>query len=173
MYADEPWIYGGALSSMSVINVKGPGTPAPSEIGTAEEEVVGETEIEPEPVDDGDKVMEEDTTALSTPTLPIPPTAAARRKFFLDDAKKKEVSFRKGYTYGFDFCGPWVDFNTFTVKLPGFTVSLLRYWNGQPVRYVLKNKASGEVYAVILLEFVEIGSEEEKGQQGVGESDVD
>lgn len=160
MYADKPWIYGRVLSSMNAIKVKGPGTPPPSEIGTADEEMIEETEVEPSPVEDGNEVMEEDTTAISTPTLSIPQTAAGRRKFFLEDAKKKEVSFQRGYTYGFDFFGPWLDFNTFTVKLPGFTLNLLRYWDGQPVRYVLKNKVSGEVYAVILLEFVEVRSEE-------------
>lgn len=166
VYADEPWIYGCVLSSMNVIHVKGLGTPAPSEVRTAEEEVVGETKVNAGPVeDDGDVVMEEDMTVIASKALPIPPTAAGRKKFFLDDATKREVGFRKGYTYGLDFFGPWLDFNVFEVKLPGFTVNLLRYWDGQPVRYVLKNIASGEVYAVILLDFLEVGSEEERGQR--------
>lgn len=161
LYAEQPWIYGSVLSSMNVIHVKGPNTPAPSEVGTAEEEVVGETEVEGGALEDGDAVMEEDTSAIASVALPIPQTSAGRKKFFLDDAKKREVSFRKGYTYGFDFFGPWLDFNSFQVKLPGFTVNLLRYWDGQPVRYVLKNMATGNVYAVIVLDFIEVGTEED------------
>lgn len=162
LYAEQPWIYGSVLSSMNVIHVKGPGTPAPSEIGTAEEVVVGETEVDSEASEDGDTVMVEDTSAIVSAALQIPQTAAGRKKFFLDDAKKREVSFRKGYTYGFDFFGPWLDFNSFQVKLPGFTVNLLRYWDGQPIRYVLKNSRTNDMYAVIVLDFVEVGSDEEK-----------
>lgn len=164
LYAEQPWIYGSVLTSMNVIRVKGPGTPAPSEVGTAEEVVVSETEVDTETLEDDDTVMVEDTSAMASTALQIPQTAAGRKKFFLDDAKKQEVSFRKGYTYGFDFFGPWLDFNSFQVKLPGFTVNLLRYWDGQPVRYVLKNSVTGDVYAVIVLDFVEVGSDEEKAK---------
>lgn len=164
LYAEQPWIYGSVLTSMNVIRVKGPGTPAPSEVGTAEEVVVSETEVDTEALEDDDTVMVEDTSAMASTALQIPQTAAGRKKFFLDDANKQEVSFRKGYTYGFDFFGPWLDFNSFQVKLPGFTVNLLRYWDGQPVRYVLKNSVTGDVYAVIVLDFVEVGSDEEKAK---------
>lgn len=162
LYAEKPWIYGSVLSSMNVIRVKKPSTPVASEAGTAE--VVRGTEVGVRAVEDPeDSVMEEDMSVIASAALPIPVTAAGRKKFFLDDSKKREVGFMKGYTYGFDFFGPWLDFNSFQVKLPGFTVNLLRYWDGQPVRYVLKNFVSGEVYAVIVLDFVEVGSEEEKG----------
>lgn len=162
LYAEKPWIYGSVLSSMNVIRVKGPSMSTASEVGTAK--VVRGAEVGVKAVEDPeDSVMEEDMSVIASAALPIPSTAAGRKKFFLDDSKKQEVGFRKGYTYGFDFFGPWLDFNSFQVKLPGFTVNLLRYWDGQPVRYVLKNFVSGEVYAVIVLDFVEVGSEEEKG----------
>lgn len=165
LYAEQPWIYGSVLSSMNVIRVKGPNRSAPSEPRTAESnDLVRKTKID---VEDGDSVMEEDMTAIASTALPIPSTSAGRKKFFLDDAKRRGVEFRKGYTYGFDFFGPWLDFDSFQVKLPGFTVNLLRYWDGQPVRFVLKNLLSGEVYAVIVLDFVEVGSDEERGGRAV------
>lgn len=156
---------------MNVISVRGPGTPPPSEID-AEDEGIQETEISPAELIDGNTVLTEDMSVVSTPSLQIPMEQRARSRFFLEDEKRKEVAFEKGFSWAFDFYGAWVDFNMFVIKLPGMSLNLLNYWDGQPVRYVLKNKVSGEIYAVIMLELEKI-QEDEEGQKGTVDGDID
>lgn len=50
-----------------------------------------------------------------------------------------------------DFCNGFIDFNSLQLVLPyaGLRFDLQRYWDGQPVRYVCKNLASGRIYFVV------------------------
>ncbi|RPB01693.1 hypothetical protein L873DRAFT_1580104, partial [Choiromyces venosus 120613-1] len=129
VYADEPWIHGPALASMSTISCAPAG---------AEEEVGG---------------LEEDNG--------LGLTSKARRKRFLNEGKRKEWVFGVGKEYKMEFSGPWLDFGEFRVVLPGFRVDILKYWDGQPLRFLLKNRESGEVYLVVEFELVEAGEGEE------------
>jgi len=91
-------------------------------------------------------------------------TAKARRKHFLTEGKRKEWVFEVGKVYKMEFSGPWLDFGEFRVVLPGFRVDILKYWDGQPLRFVLRNKESGEVYLVVEFELVD--GEEGEGSDG-------
>ena len=91
-------------------------------------------------------------------------TAKARRKHFLTEGKRKEWVFEAGKVYKMEFSGPWLDFGEFKVVLPGFRVDILKYWDGQPLRFVLRNKESGEDYLVV--EFDLVDGEEGEGSDG-------
>jgi hypothetical protein len=49
-----------------------------------------------------------------------------------------------------------------SVRIPGlgFKINVFKYWDGQPLRFVLKNKRTGEVYGVVQIELrEEVGME--------------
>ncbi|KAI9845185.1 MAG: hypothetical protein M1838_001846 [Thelocarpon superellum] len=136
-YADEPNLYGPALSSVNVFRVgeKQP-TLVPAEVPSTLEEG-----------GDGDgATMRADHN--------VPADAGARKKWFLEETKRTEWVFDAGRVYTADFFNPYLDFNRFALKLPGFSLSLMHYWDGQPLRYVLKNRKSGAVYFVIVFTLV-------------------
>ncbi|KAI9796745.1 MAG: hypothetical protein M1833_005985 [Piccolia ochrophora] len=141
-YADEPWLYGPVLSSMNMLRV-----------GEKKAEgLEGDRDREPEVVEegaDGDGVEVREKSGM-------PAGPDARKKWFLEEAKRKSWTFEKGRVYRADFFNPFLDFNEFALKLPGFSLSIIRIWNGpggdraHTLRYVLKNKATGEVCFVVV-----------------------
>jgi len=80
----------------------------------------------------------------------IPDSEAARKKHFLDEEKRKQWEWEAGRAYGCDFYNPYLDFNDFALKLPGFTLPIMKYWDGQSLRYVLKNRKSDTVLFVVV-----------------------
>ncbi|KAJ2972578.1 hypothetical protein NQ176_g7075 [Zarea fungicola] len=71
-------------------------------------------------------------------------------KWALADANKDRFVFEYGKTYGLDFFNPYLDFANLALKLPGFQLSIANYWDGQALRYVLRNKTTEEVYLVVV-----------------------
>ncbi|KAL2163333.1 hypothetical protein VTH06DRAFT_5390 [Thermothelomyces fergusii] len=65
-----------------------------------------------------------------------------------------------GRTYAVDFFNPYLDFNDFALRLPGLSLPIMKYWDGQglrhhrkrshQLRYVLRNRSTGQVYLVVL-----------------------
>lgn len=123
--AEEPWLYGPLLSSVNVLRVgraKGEGR----RDGGQEEGV--------DVVEEGasDAEGEEERERLG-----VPEDSKARMKFFLDEEKRKEFEFQRGKCYGCDFFNGFLDFNEFSLRLPlGFTMHIIKHWDGQPLRYV-------------------------------------
>ncbi|CEJ88450.1 hypothetical protein VHEMI04726 [[Torrubiella] hemipterigena] len=156
-YADKPYLYGPALSSFNVMHV-GQGELDKEKGGLWFEEGGDE---------EGQKARDE---------VGMPVTGKARMKWALTDANKEKWTFEYGKTYGFDFFNPYIDFAKLALKLPGFQLSLASYWDGQPVRYVLRNKSTEEVYMVIVFtlflkeDINENGSIKEGAEQRIAES---
>jgi len=132
VHADEPYLYGPLLSSMNVLRI-GPKDDAAQERleetrANNDEEVV----ILREGADgDGQEVREK---------LGLPSDAAGRKKFFLTEQHLKQFTFEKGREYANDFFNPYLDFNDFALRLPGYglipgiTMPIISYWDGQPLR---------------------------------------
>jgi hypothetical protein len=49
------------------------------------------------------------------------------------DSKEKWV-WEYSRTYGVDFFNPYIDFNEFALRLPGFSLPIMKYWDGQGLR---------------------------------------
>lgn len=86
---------------------------------------------------------EEDVSALFS----VPPNAVgnlkgnsnARRSYFANKAHRQEVTLNPDTWLDMDFCNGYLDFNTFSLKLPGgLHFSLLKYWDGQVRLYHLR-----------------------------------
>jgi len=130
-YADEPYLYGPGLSSFNALHVGG-GEHDPAKGGLVIEE-------------GGDEAGLEKREAVGAPG-----TAKERMKWALKPYAKDNWVYEYGQTYCFDFFNPYLDFNDFALRLPGFTLPIMKYWDGQPLRYVLRNRSTSDTYLVVL-----------------------
>jgi len=135
VYAEKPYLYGPAASSVNTLHIRGNGN------------VDGELEHDAGLVftEGGDEEGMELRKEKG-----IPDTEAARKKHFLNQENRKEWEWEAGKIYGCDFFNPYLDFNDFALRLPGFTLPIMKYWDGQGLRYVLKNRKTDTVLFVVL-----------------------
>ncbi|KAI0169387.1 DUF1769-domain-containing protein [Hypoxylon sp. FL1284] len=140
-YADQPHLYGPALSSFNAINV-GQGDHSPEKGGLYFDE-------------GGDEDGLKERQAIGAPDV-----AKDRMKWALKPANKNRWVFQYGKTYCLDFFNPYLDFNEFSLRLPGFTLPIIKYWDGQSLRskpkrshtlrYVLRNQDTNDTYLVVV-----------------------
>ncbi|KAF2202513.1 DUF1769-domain-containing protein [Delitschia confertaspora ATCC 74209] len=171
--SDEPWLYGALLSSLNIFKIGGKGGDVKEDKEAGEEVAVYEEGAE----GDGEGIRKDKG---------IPSAASARQKHFLNEAKRKDFEFEQGRVYKCDFFNPYLDFNEFSLKL-GYglpAISIVSHWDGQPLRYVLKNKDTGKELFVIVFQliptngeesaeqkFEEVHEEESSGKEGGGDND--
>ena len=81
----------------------------------------------------------------------MPSNWKARRKFFIDQSRLGKFTFEKGRMYHADFFNPYLDFSNFSLRLPGFSISVAKYIDEKThhLRFVLKSRESGEVVFVV------------------------
>ncbi|KAF2401582.1 DUF1769-domain-containing protein [Trichodelitschia bisporula] len=134
-YADEPWLYGPSLSCWFAMRI-------------------GEIGAELAPLDD-ERPLEEGADGSGEHVrarLGLPHQQHKRRKHFLSAKNRETFAFEKGRVYHGDFFNPYIDFNKFALRLPGFSIGVIRYIGDKThnLRYVFKNRATGEVYFVVV-----------------------
>jgi hypothetical protein len=117
-YADNPYLYGPALSSFNAVHV-GEGEHDEEKGGLWFEEGGDEKGIE------------------WRRSVGAPDDARQRMKWALKAGNKERWTWEFGRTYGVDFFNPYIDFNEFALRLPGFNLPIMRYWDGQGLRYVV------------------------------------
>ncbi len=96
-------------------------------------------------------------------TLSIPPDSNGRKRHFLTQSNRENFTFEAGRLYQSDFGNPYLDFNDFSLKLPGFSLNVIQYVDEQlhELRYVLKNRTTDDIYAVVLFSLL-FGDERDK-----------
>ncbi|KIW84518.1 hypothetical protein Z517_03768 [Fonsecaea pedrosoi CBS 271.37] len=170
VYADKPFLYGPALSSWNVLRIGDeviPKDQLPSSSPSSDvEDRDGEDEVD-EDESHAWKIPEEHTenfhdviveeggegTGLALRSeANIPADPPGRQKHFLNRTNLSSFTFERGRLYQSDFGNPYLDFNDFSLKLPGFTLNVIQYVDSKTheLRYTLKNKRSGEVYGVVV-----------------------
>ncbi|KAK2810679.1 hypothetical protein FQN50_002720 [Emmonsiellopsis sp. PD_5] len=161
---DRPWLYGRALGSWGVLRVGGVVGDDSSRDGDGDGEVI----IEEGGEDGGEEVRRQ---------LGIPEDAGGRRKFFLDRGNRERFVFEKGRRYLADFSNGYLGFSDFTLRLPGFHIPVAKYINekNHSLRYVLKNRRTGDVYFVVVFTLLlnEGPDEDENEDEGEGEGEED
>ncbi|KAI0810186.1 hypothetical protein GGR55DRAFT_645644 [Xylaria sp. FL0064] len=140
-YADMPYLYGPGLSSFNSIHI-GTGEHDPEKGGLYFDEGGDEAGLE------------------ARRSIGAPDGAKERKKWALANDSKDKWVFEYDKTYCVDFFNPYIDFKDFSLRLPGFTLPIMKYWDGQglrgrvkrshTLRYVLRNRATGDTYLVIL-----------------------
>ena len=81
----------------------------------------------------------------------LPSNNEKRRKHFLSQTSRESFSFEKDRVYSFDFFNPYLDFGKFALKLPGFSIKVIKYIDDKShtLRYVFKNRQTGDVYLCV------------------------
>lgn len=132
-YADEPYLLGPALSCWFCLRVG---------------EKVKEGEEIPSAVEKEDIIREggDGSGAEVRQKLGIPENNEKRRKFFLSAANREAFTFEKDRLYSVDFFNPYLDFGNFALKLPGFSIKVIKYIDekSHTLRYVFKNRNKAE-----------------------------
>ncbi|KAL4796065.1 hypothetical protein BDV19DRAFT_388489 [Aspergillus venezuelensis] len=154
-YADRPYLYSPALATWNAFNVGGE---KKGEEGLDVHGVVVE-----EGEDEGVSVRGEKD---------IPETVDGRRSHFQNEANRKAWNFEEGRVYWADFGNQYLDFNEFTLRLPGFNINALHYIDEKThsLRYVLKNRATGDIYLVVVFTLVHATEQDDSHGQGALDS---
>ncbi|CZS97603.1 uncharacterized protein RAG0_06593 [Rhynchosporium agropyri] len=149
VYADKPYLYGPAATSVTRLHV------GPKVVVTGGDAKIGDHEAGLVFEEGGDQEGLEVRREKG-----VPESEAARKKHFLLEENRKEWEWEEGRVYGCDFYNPYLDFNDFALRLPGFTLPIMNYWDGQglrkvqkrshSLRYTLKNRATDQVLFVVL-----------------------
>ena len=160
MYADKPHLYGPLFSSINTLSIdeptsstatSDPDTSALHEGGTGKGEALRKKHN-------------------------VPADVGGRRKHFLTEHNRAEFSLTgpelQGLEYRCDFFNPYLDFNEFALKLPGFSLGIMKFWDGQPLRYVLKHRTKdGRVdKPLFVISFALVNEEEVEGEAEKWES---
>ncbi|KAF9432129.1 hypothetical protein BGZ76_011231 [Entomortierella beljakovae] len=99
-----------------------------------------------------EEVVVADTKNEATKNLSV----GERRSFFSKEANLSKHRYRPDQVYGFDFFNPFLNFANFTLKVPGFSVDITRYWDGQPLTYVVKSRDSSAVFFAFQYEILPV-----------------
>lgn len=146
-YSDNPYLYGPALSGLFTLN-----------IGELTSEVSADQQLT-SLFSQNSGVVEEGATGSGQSirdTLSLPPKWKKRRKHFLTASNLENFTFEKGRMYHADFFNPYLDFANFSLRLPGFSISIARYIDEKThhLRFVVKNRASNEPLFVVFFKLL-------------------
>ncbi len=182
-YADKPYLYGPALSSWNILRIgekiyelqqSKPSNDAedeePSSTKEAEQTEDKDTWKIPNTESFHEIIVEEGAEGSGADirsTLSIPPDSISRKRHFLTQSNRENFSFEAGRLYQSDFGNPYLDFNDFSLKLPGFSLNVIQYVDEKTheLRYVLKNRTTDDIYAVILFSLLFGDERDEIGQK--------
>lgn len=167
-YADEPFVYGPAVSGVFALRV------GEVEAVSGFEEQVGALGEEGvvEEGGDGSGVGVRDG-------IGCPAGVKERRKFFLKGEALERWVWQKGRVYHADFCNPHLDFAELALRVPGLKVGVAGYVGEKThqLRFVLKEKKGGEEEVAFVVAFTllfgkegeEVREREERkgGREGV------
>ncbi|ORY17521.1 hypothetical protein BCR34DRAFT_555599 [Clohesyomyces aquaticus] len=143
-YSDKPYLYGPALSSFFSFR-----------IGEETKQVSADEQLASQLQNDAAGVIEEGADGTGSEirkVQKIPEKTNKRRKNFLNTSNLENFTFEAGRMYQGDFFNPYLDFANFALRIPGFSISVVRYIDEKThaLRYVLKNRATGEVLFVVI-----------------------
>ncbi|KAF9949587.1 hypothetical protein BGZ72_008669 [Mortierella alpina] len=176
IYCDRPWAFSPLIATMNTVNVTGwhldkATQQKVAQEGQDEDKEHLENELPPWPSPEGDHILEDTTLLFNRNSerksddsgkevleeAKAPPLdRSARRSYFAKPENLSNHRYRPDQVYGFDFFNPYLDFANFTLKVPGFSVDITKYWDGQPLTYIIKSKDSSVVFMAFQFELVPV-----------------
>jgi len=141
IYADKPWALSPLVATMNYLNASKEGAKSDKPAWNSKQ-----------PSEDVLALFESPSSAVEA----LKDNANARRSYFANKAHRQEVTLKPDSWLDMDFCNGYLDFNTFSLKLPGgLHFSLLKYWDGQPVTFVCRNRNGTQAYFYIVFEILD------------------
>ncbi|KAI8849173.1 hypothetical protein BC829DRAFT_443177 [Chytridium lagenaria] len=115
-----------------------------------------------------------DSTGLlfDAPNAPSLPSYEKRKRHFADPAARRAAQIHTENIYAMDFYDGYFDFNAVCLRLPGFSVNALKYYDGQPLRFVCRTRDRSVTFLLCILNCWErealglLGEAEEKVENG-------
>ncbi|KAF2439398.1 DUF1769-domain-containing protein [Karstenula rhodostoma CBS 690.94] len=159
-YSDKPYLYGPALSSFFAFRIGEHTSDVPAEKQLASFESDAKGVIEEGADGSGQRIRAD---------CQIPAKTSKRRKNFLDEKKLEKFTFEAGRMYQADFFNPYLDFANFALRIPGFSISVVKYIDDKThqLRYVLKDRSTDEVLFVVIFTLL-FGQKLEDTLEGAG-----
>ncbi|KAI9590934.1 hypothetical protein BDF19DRAFT_499946 [Syncephalis fuscata] len=140
LYAEKPWALSPVLCTMQSVAVRQKDDNGNKGEETAEEIL--------QPLKEHNGPLFPDMKAR---------TASARRSYFAKPANQQAIELSSRYEYAMEFCNGILDFNTLGVRIPGWgSVSLLSYWDEQPLSYVMRTRDGASTLLVIKFELIAV-----------------
>ncbi|KAF2657703.1 DUF1769-domain-containing protein [Lophiostoma macrostomum CBS 122681] len=142
-YSNKPYLYGPALSSFFTFRIGEHTSHESVESQLATMKSDSENVIQEGADGSGQRIRAD---------LKIPSKSSKRRKNFLKPDSLEGFTFEAGRLYQADFFNPYLDFANFALRIPGFSISVVKYIDNKThqLRYVLKNRATEEVLFVVI-----------------------
>lgn len=172
IYAEKPYLFGPALSSWNILRICDRAVSDQDHLSDNNNNAYSipnahafhETVVQEGADGTGEEVRK---------AAQIPDDSAARKKHFLTPANRESFVFEAGRLYQSDFGNPYLDFNDFSLKLPGFSLNVVKYIDAKTheLRYTLKNKSTNEVYVVVMFTLL-FGGELEQAKKELGEGNA-
>jgi len=116
--------------------------------------------------------FQEDVSGLfkdSSAATSLPSTASQRKKYFQNEAHRKEVEFTPETVLHVDFAYGFFQFPELNLSLPGgISFDLKKYWANQPARFVCCERAPGgtgpgKVFFVVQFDIPDLGNHKSGG----------
>ncbi|RKO87151.1 hypothetical protein BDK51DRAFT_21511, partial [Blyttiomyces helicus] len=154
LYADKPWIFSPLVSAMNSMGVAPadavPSDAAPAKSDTPADPLLGKWSYH-------SHMVPEDATLLFTDRASAPSLTAyeKRKKFFADPKNRRAVTFSPELVYCMDFYDAYFDFNNIALKLPGFSINAIKYWDGQPLQFRCRTRDRSVVFFSVTFEMQE------------------
>ncbi|CAI2167714.1 19945_t:CDS:2 [Funneliformis geosporum] len=145
---DKPWAYSPLAFTMNRLNVH-------------EEPDIKDGELPPWPSINGEHVEENVIFPRDGHKIEVLNNVFMRKKYFKSKENRKNFPIKESQVWNFDFFNAYVDFNDVAIKLPGFKLGVLQYWEGQPVRYVCKSRDSSIVFFVVIFQLIPIEEDDD------------
>jgi hypothetical protein len=82
--------------------------------------------------------LQDDTSSLSsTHSVPAFKSPSSRRLYFANESNRRAIPYHASDIITTDFCYGFLSFPEIRLNIPGgISFDLMRYWDGQPVRFV-------------------------------------
>ncbi|KAF9950029.1 hypothetical protein BGZ70_001531 [Mortierella alpina] len=179
LFGDKPYIRSPLIVAMNTVrvsslNVQNPG----AQTTTAEDEklvppwtspngehVLEDTRLLFEALEDRSKAaadppqkMTSTTPASAAAAVSAARTARQRQHYFAKPKNLARHRFQPDQMYDFEFttAGPYLDMANFKLKIAGFTIDLLRFWDGQPCALSVKTADLSITFFTLMMEPVPV-----------------
>ncbi|KAF9301386.1 hypothetical protein BGZ74_006804 [Mortierella antarctica] len=174
IYSDKPWAFSPLIATMNTVNVSEWKADSAAHIDEGVQDH-NRGELPQWPSSEGDHILEDTSLLFKSKeksgtttkdngkevldlahTEPVSMNTAKRRSYFSQVANLEKHTYEPDHVYSFDFFNPYLDFSSFTLKIPGFSVDITRYWDGQPLTYIVKSKDNSVVFLAVQFELVPV-----------------